>query len=140
MVAGHAPTSVSADRPMPPVAPLAVASMASVIASGIYIASHVPSVPPLAPAVGLLVLSALFLGAALFLLRRVGPFSWTTFRTIVQWTLVAYAVIAGMLEYVFVVDGTRGGSLLVVTASLLLFAVDVPLILAFSVARYQTPD
>jgi hypothetical protein len=58
----------------------------------------------------------------------------------VQWTLVAYVVIAGMLEYVFVVDGTRGGSLLVVSASLLVFAVDVPLILAFSVARYQTPD
>jgi hypothetical protein len=76
MVAGHLPASATADRPMPPVVPLAVASMTSIIAGGIYIASHVPTVPPLAPAVGLLVLALLLLGAALFLLGRVGPFSW----------------------------------------------------------------
>jgi hypothetical protein len=53
------------------------------------------------------------------------------------WALLAYGVIAGMLEFIFVFDHTRGGSLVVFTLSLLVFALDVPLLLAFSVARYQ---
>lgn len=44
-----------------------------------------------------------------------------------------------MLEYVFVLDGTRGASLLVMTFMLVVFALDVPALLAFSVARYQNP-
>jgi len=54
-----------------------------------------------------------------------------------DWALLAYGVIAGMLEFIFVFDHTRGGSLVVFTLSLLVFALDVPLLLAFSVARYQ---
>jgi hypothetical protein len=42
-----------------------------------------------------------------------------------------------MIEYVFVADGTPGRPLLVLTLMLAIFAVDIPLILAFSVARYQ---
>jgi len=48
-----------------------------------------------------------------------------------------YAIIAGMLEYVFVVDHTRGTQLLVTTLMLLLFSVNIPLLMAFTVARYQ---
>jgi hypothetical protein len=53
------------------------------------------------------------------------------------WALAAYLVIAGMLEFVFVLDHTRGGLLIVLTLMLAVFAVNVPLLLAFSVARYQ---
>jgi len=42
-----------------------------------------------------------------------------------------------MLEFVFVLDHTRGGLLIVLTLMLAVFAVNVPLLLAFSVARYQ---
>jgi hypothetical protein len=42
-----------------------------------------------------------------------------------------------MLEYVFVKDGTRGGVLVVLSLSLLVFAVHVPLLIGFTVARYQ---
>jgi hypothetical protein len=139
MVAG-AESTASVERPMPPVATLAVLSMASIIAGGIYLAAHLPTVPPLAPVVALLVLASLLLSAALLSLRRVGPFAWTTFSQVVRWTLLAYAVIAGMLEYVFVVDGTRGATLLLITLSLVVYAVDIPLILGFSVARYQLPE
>jgi hypothetical protein len=45
-----------------------------------------------------------------------------------------------MLEYVFVADHTRGGTLVVLTLMLLIYAVDIPVILAFSVARYQEPS
>jgi hypothetical protein len=45
-----------------------------------------------------------------------------------------------MLEYVFVLDGTRGSTLVVMTVMLAIFAVDVPVLLAFSVARYQPAE
>lgn len=51
--------------------------------------------------------------------------------------LLAYGVIAGMLEYVFIDDGTGGAMLALLTVSLVLFAVDIPVLLAFSVARFQ---
>ena len=42
-----------------------------------------------------------------------------------------------MLEYIFVFDGTRGQILFVMSCMLAVFAVNVPMLLAFSVARYQ---
>jgi hypothetical protein len=42
-----------------------------------------------------------------------------------------------MLEFVFIHDGTRGGILVVLTLSLAVFAVHVPLLIGFTVARYQ---
>jgi hypothetical protein len=48
--------------------------------------------------------------------------------------LLAYLVIAGMLEYDFVLDGIRGGMLLVLNLMLLVYAADIPVTLAFTVA------
>ena len=70
-------------------------------------------------------------------MSRLRPFNWEVFFRVGGWALLAYGVIAGMLEFIFVFDHTRGGSLVVFTLSLLVFALDVPLLLAFSVARYQ---
>lgn len=126
------------DEPQrPPIVPLTVASMASIIIGGIYIAGHLPQKFPLAPAVFLLILSLVLVGAALVMLRSLDHFSWPAFFTVGRWALLAYIVIAGMLEYVFVVDGVRGSTLILTTLMLAVYAVDIPLILAFSVARYQ---
>jgi Tfp pilus assembly protein FimT len=38
-----------------------------------------------------------------------------------------------MLEFIFVLDGTRGATLVLMTFMLAVFAVDVPVLLAFSV-------
>ena len=51
--------------------------------------------------------------------------------------LLAYCVIAAMLEFVFIHDGTRGGVLVVLTLSLVVFAAHMPLLIGFTVARYQ---
>lgn len=124
-------------RQLPPVAQLAVASMALVIVSGIYLAAHLPHHPPLGPAVGFLAASGVLLIADVAVVSRLSPFNWEVFFRVGGWALLAYGVIAGMLEFMFVFDHTRGGSLVVFTLSLLVFALDVPLLLAFSVARYQ---
>jgi hypothetical protein len=46
-------------------------------------------------------------------------------------------IIAGMIEYVFLRNHTSGGPLVVLTLSLVIFAVHVPLLIGFTVARYD---
>jgi hypothetical protein len=75
--------------------------------------------------------------AALFLLSRIRPFAWDTFFLVARWALAAYAVIAGILGFVFIYDGTRGPTLAVLLLTLVVFAFDVPVIIAFTVARYH---
>ena len=91
----------------------------------------------LGPAYGLLGSAAVLLVVGVGLVARLHQFSWPRFFQVLRWALLAYCVIAGMLEYVFVLDGTRGVMLAILTAMLAIFAVDVPVVLAFSVARYE---
>ena len=125
------------ERRLPPVQQLGVVSMILTIVSVIWLASYIPKHPPLTVSVMLMILAGLVLGTNLTLLARVRDFSWSTFRAVAGWTLVAYIVIAGMLEFVFLYDHVRGAVLLLMTLSLVSFAVNVPLLLGFGVARYQ---
>jgi hypothetical protein len=125
------------ERRLPPVQQLGVASMILTIVSVIWLASYIPKHPPLTLSVVLMILAGVVLATNLTLLSRVQEFSWTTFRAVAGWTLVAYIVIAGMLEFVFLYDHVRGGVLVLMTLSLVSFAVNVPLLLGFGVARYQ---
>jgi hypothetical protein len=127
-------------RKLPPVASLSVTSMALVIIGGIYLASYLPKRAPLAPAYGLLAASALVLAVAVILLLNIKSFAWKRFFSVLKWTFLGYVVEAGMLEYVFVYDKVRGSMLVILTLMLLIFAVSIPLLLGFSVARYQLPD
>jgi hypothetical protein len=122
---------------LPPVTQLAFVSLGLIIAGGIYIVSHLPKHVPLGPAYGLLAASALLMAGNLIALSRAPEFNRGAFFGVAKWAMLAYAIIAGMLEYVFVNDGTRGGVLVVLTLSLAIFAVHVPLLIGFTVARYQ---
>jgi hypothetical protein len=44
-----------------------------------------------------------------------------------------------MIGFAFIKDHVRGAPLAVVFAMLVIFALDVPLIIAFTVARYASP-
>jgi membrane-bound acyltransferase YfiQ involved in biofilm formation len=125
------------NRKLPPVAEIAVVSMALVIIGGIFMAAHLPAHPPLGFAEVLLVLAGVVLVTNVVLLARLQDFAWASFFLVAKWSLLAYLVIAGILEYIFVFDGTRGQILVVMTCMLAVFAVNVPMLLAFSVARYQ---
>lgn len=127
------------ERRFPPVVEVGAASMVLVIVVVIYLAAYLPGRAPLVLPVVLLCLSgALFLGNAV-VLARLREFAWWRFAQVARWGLTAYLVIAGMLEFTFVYDGTRGALLAVMTMSLLLFTLNVPILLAFTVARYQAP-
>lgn len=127
---------MSGESKLPPVTQIAVVSFALVVASGIWIVSHLPAHVPLAPSVVLLAGSAALVVANVVLLSRVSGFDWKRFFGVAKWSLLAYVVISGMLEWVFIKDGTRGGELVVLTLSLVIFAIHVPLLMGYTVARY----
>lgn len=124
------------ERRLPPVTQLGMVSLALVLAGGIYLSAHLPQHVSLGPAVALLCSSAALLAANLLMLARVRDFAWRRFLQVGRWTLLAYALVAGMIEYVFLRNHTSGGPLVVLTLSLVLFAVQVPMLIAFTVARY----
>lgn len=133
---GGAPSS-PATRRLPPVAELTVLSVALMLTGGVYLASHLPTLPPLAPAIGLLAAGGALTVVALILLSRIHPFAWGTFFLVARWSFAAYVVIAGILGFVFIFDHTRGSTLTVLLLTLVVFAFDVPMIIAFTVARYD---
>ena len=115
-------------------------SLALIVAGGIYLSAHIPKHVPLGPAVALLVASALLLVGNLASLARVKDFPWDRFFEVAKWSLLAYAVIAGLIEYAFLQNHLRGGTLVILTLSLVVFAVHVPTLVGFTVARYYEPE
>jgi hypothetical protein len=136
VVAGGQASAAIPERRLPPITELCVASMIFVVTGGILLAAYLPDSAPLGVAAGLLAMAAVMLAAAVFTVSRLNDFAWKRFFVVARWAVLAYIVIAGMLEYVFVVDGTRGGTLAVLSLMLAIFSVDIPLLFAFSVARY----
>ena len=132
-------TGPGAARRFPPVAELAIGSLALVVIGGILMASYVPRRPPLGGPAVLTVVSAALLLASVFLLSRLRPFAWDRFFFVFRWALLAYVISAGMIGFAFVRDHTRGAPLALVAVMLVLFALDVPVIIAFTVARYCSP-
>ena len=128
------------DRPYPPIAWLTTGALVSIVTGGILIASYAPRRAPLGAAVALLVVGAALLATGWILLSRQRVFSWTTFRNVLKWALLAYVIEAGMIEFAFVRNHARGSTLLTVTLMLVVFATAVPSTIAFTVARYATPD
>jgi hypothetical protein len=125
------------EREYPPIAELAVASMIAIVIGGVYLAAHLPRHAPPGVPIAMLAISGGIILANVVLLSRIESFAWKSFFLVAKWSLVAYVVIAGMLEYVFVKDGTSGGTLVLVTLMLIAYAINIPLLFAFSVARYQ---
>lgn len=124
------------ERKLPPVTELGMLSLALIVAGGIYLSAHLPEHVPLAPAVVLLALSVALLAGNLLALSRVKGFAWDRFADIAKWALLAYALIAGLIEYSFLQNHVSGGPLVVLSLSLVVFAVHVPLLIGFTVARY----
>ena len=128
------------ERRLPPVTQVGMASLALIVAGGIYLSAHLPQHVPLGPAIALLAASALLLVGNVVALSRVRDFAWDRFFSVGKWSLLAYVVIAGMIEYAFLRDHIRGGALVVLTLSLVVFAVHVPMLVGFTVARYADSE
>jgi hypothetical protein len=128
---------MSEERRLPPVTQVGMLSLALIVAAVIYLSAHLPQHVSLAPAIGLLAASALLLLGNVIAIRRTRGFAWGRFLEIGKWALLAYTLIAGMIEYVFLRNHTSGGPLVVLTLSLVVFALNVPVLISFTVARYD---
>ena len=126
-----------ADRRLPPVTQLCIGALVLVVIGGTYLAAYLPGMPSLVLPSVLSGLAAALLAANLVALSRLKPFAWPVFFKVGGWALLAYVITSGMIELVFVLDGTPAAVLALLTAMLAIYAVDIPLLLAFTVARYQ---
>ncbi len=125
------------ERKLPPVTWVGVLALALAISGVTYLSSSLPNVPPLAPAIGLLAAAAVSVVANALMLARVRGFAWRPFFVVGGWTLLGYGLIAGLLMFVFVYNELPALQLAFLIATLVVGAVNIPMILAFSVARYQ---
>lgn len=123
-------------KKLPPVSEISIAILIMVIVGGVYLASHLPNHVSLLPTTILIALAGLLVLINLYLLSRILNFAWDKFFLVAKWTLLAYGVIAGTLEYIFIRDGTRGSVLALLSSALLIFAIHLPIHFGFTVARY----
>ena len=126
-------------RRLPPIAQLTVCSLALVVIGGILMASYVPRQPPLAVPAALAAVSAVLTLTSGLLLSKLEQFAWPRFFLAFRWALLAYVISAGMIGFAFVRDHTRGAPLALVIVMLVIFALDAPVVIAFTVARYSSP-
>ena len=133
----HTPATGALARQLPPITQLQVGALALVIVGGVDMASYFPRRPPLGLPIALLAGSAAIFAIAAVMLARVRNFAWETFFRVVRWALLAYLIQASMIEYVFVHNHASGAPLVVVTLMLVMFAITIPSVIAFTVARYQ---
>jgi hypothetical protein len=124
-------------RRLPPITQLEVGALGLVIVGGVYMASYFPRRPPLGLPIALLAASAAAFAIGVVLLAGVGDFAWDTFFLVGRWALLAYLFQAGMIEFAFVHNHASGAPLVVVTLMLVMFAITIPTVIAFTVARYQ---
>lgn len=129
--------AASPERQFPPIAEISVSVMGLLIIGGIYIASHLPKAVSLTPAYILVGAALILLLANIALLNHLKEFAWKSFWQVAKWSLLAYSIIAGMLEFIFIYDGTRGKVLALFSTVLAIFAINIPVLFGFSVARYQ---
>ncbi len=130
----------SAERPFPPVTQLTIASLALVLIGGIYMVGSFPNEPVYVIPVALFAASAALWVVSVLLLTRHAGFAWPVFTRVARWALLAYATIAGMIEFSFFHNNVHGTPLLVLSLMLVMFALDVPLSIGFTVARFAPPD
>ena len=125
------------DRKLPPVTEIGAAAMIAVAVGVIYNASYLPKHAQTGVAIAIVAVAAALELTNGLLLARIEDFAWARFRQVAGWALLAYAAIAGMIEFAFVFDHTRGTQLVILTLLLVLFMLNVPVLIAFTVARYQ---
>jgi drug/metabolite transporter (DMT)-like permease len=126
-----------ADRKVPPVTALGMAAIGFVAGGVSYVAAYLPKHAPLGPPIACLVVAVVVLVTAVVLVAREPEFAWRRFFQVAGWGLLAYIVIAGMIEYAIIYDQTRGSVLVVMTLLLVTFTLAVPVLLGFTVARFQ---
>jgi hypothetical protein len=126
------------EQKFPPINQLCLASLTFIIIDGIYIAAHLPNLPSMLIVTTLLGLGGVLALFAAIWLSQIKNLAWDKFFKVFRWVILEYVVEAGMLEYIFIYDHVRGQMLVILTLALILFAIDIPIIMSFTAARFQS--
>ncbi len=127
----------SAERKFPPISQICVLVLVSMVIGGVYVAAHLPEHVSMTFPTIMIGLGAALLLVNMVLLSRIPNFAWKSFFKVAKWTFLAEGIIVGMLEYIFIFDGTRGAVLVLMTSALLVFVLDLSVLFGFSVAQFQ---
>ncbi len=73
-------------------------------------------------------------------LTRVDGFPWDRFFAVARWALLAYCITAGLIAFVFIRNHVSGATLVILLLSLVVYALQVPVLIGFTVARYYEPE
>jgi len=125
------------DAAFPRAIEVATLSLACVVVGGVWLGSHATQKASMTFPTVLMIVAAVLLLAAVLMITRVKDFSWNAFSRVGRWALLAYLVSAGMIEFAFVSNDAPGNVVRVVTGMLVVFALNVPFLIATTVARYQ---
>jgi dolichyl-phosphate-mannose--protein O-mannosyl transferase len=125
------------DTTRSPIVTCTIGSIVSAFLAVGFLAAYLPQQPPLAIPIALLLLSVVLLIAAVAFMRQLRNFAWALFFSVARWVLVLTLTFAVMAEFVFLYDRTPAGPLAIMTVVLILAAVNVPILMAFSVARHE---
>lgn len=128
------------DRKMPPVIGLCMAALTLAIIGGVLIASQIGTEPSLTLPRVLVVIALVVEVTAVAIMIRVRPFAWGLFRRVFGVALCAYVVQSGIIGWTFVKNDVPAAPFIVLTGGLVVFATIVPLMIAFTVARYQVVE
>ena len=127
------------ERKYPPFTEIGMFSLGLIVIGGIYLSAHIPQHVPLGLPTALLIASAVLTVINVGMLTRIPDFNWPRFFQVGKWALAAYLFTAALIEYAFLRNHLKGGPLVILTLSLLVYAVQGPAMIAFTVARYDTP-
>lgn len=129
------------ERSLPPVTGLGMAALACAVVGGVIVAAQVGMDDPS------LVVPAVFVAAGLLLevvavvaLVSIRPFAWDRFRLVFSVGLAAYVLQSGIIAWAFVINDVPAGPMTILSLGLVVFATIVPVMLAFTVARFQAVD
>lgn len=127
------------NKPFPKAVELVSLSLACSMVGGIWLGSHASpkAEHSLTLPTALLIAGAVLLVGGLLMVARVKGFAWNTWVRVAKWALLAYIIESGMILYAFVHNDVRGSTLAVVVGLIALFAIDVPFLIATTVARYD---
>lgn len=125
------------ERKLPPVVGVSMAALALAITGGVILAAQAKRQPSLTLPTVLVVAALVLELAAGVMTVTIRPFAWSRFRQVFLWALLAYVVQSGIIEWAFVRNDIPAGPLTALTLGLVVFATVVPLMIAFTVARYQ---
>ena len=125
------------ERKLPPVVGVSMAALALAVTGGVILAARPLEHPSIVFPAALEVAAVVLELAAVVMMLRIRPFAWRRFRQVFAIALVAYVIQGAMIEWAFAKNHTPAGPITALTFGIVVFSTIVPLMIAFTVARYE---